>query len=258
MKAFRIFIFCLSLVLPGLAIGYSSPQTMDPVQLYTQANSEYQKGNFASAEQYYLEALSSGADSGSLYYNLGNACFKQKKLGYAIYYWEKAQQMAPADRDTRENLQLANLMIVDRIETHPDPLPLRLLSSAQDLLSIEQESWIVLALFIAANLFFAAYMTIKSQNAFRALIVSFVFGALFIVFGCSLAWKVYQRDYRKHGVVVEQKVDVHSGPGQENVSVFTIHEGIKVRVLGSAGGWYQISLPNGWNGWLPQNDLRIL
>ncbi len=43
---------------------------------------------------------------------LGNACFKQRKLGEAIYYWEKARRQMPADAEVRENLQLANLLIV--------------------------------------------------------------------------------------------------------------------------------------------------
>jgi hypothetical protein len=32
---------------------------------------------------------------------------------------------------------------------------------------------------------------------------------------------------------------------------------MKARVHASANGWYQISLPNGWNGWLPQETVGI-
>ncbi len=258
MKTGRVFLVGWLLIFPCLWSGYGSSAEDALARLYAQGNSAYQKSDYAAAEQYYLQILNAGAENGAVYYNLGNACFKQKKLGNAIYYWEKAQQLNPADRDVRENLQLANLMIVDRIETPPDPLPFRFLASIQDILSIRQQSWLVLALFMGANLFFTLYLTLKSRNAERAVIASLVFGILFILFAGSLAWKVYQRDYSRRAIVIEQKADVRSGPGQENISVFTIHEGIKVRVLGAAGGWYQVSLPNGWNGWLPQNYLRIL
>jgi len=258
MKAVRIILFFWSLILAASVAGHGAASTDDLAKVYAQGNAAYRQGNFASAEQLYLRLLDSGVNSGSVYYNLGNTCFKQKKLGDAIYYWEKAQQQNPLDNDIRENLQLANLMIVDRIESRLNPWPVRMLSAVQNFFSIEQESWIVLGLFVAANVFFTLYLTLQSRNSFRALVVSFVFGALFLVFAGSLAWKIYQADYSKQGIVVEQKVDVRSGPGQENISVFTIHEGIKVRVLGSAAGWYQISLPNGWNGWLPRNYLRIL
>ena len=43
--------------------------------------------------------------------------FKQKRLGEAIYYWEKARHKLPADQEIQENLELANLLIVDRIES---------------------------------------------------------------------------------------------------------------------------------------------
>jgi tetratricopeptide (TPR) repeat protein len=259
MKKGPIYLFICAFFLSAAAFSHAASRQETLAKAFETGNSEYQKGHYGPAEQYYRRLVDSGVNSGTVYYNLGNACFKQKKLGEAIYYWEKARQIEPADRDIRENLELASLMIVDRIETGPDPLPERVLSTIVDFLTIQQESWIVFALFVAANLFFSIYMLAKnSRNSFRALIASLSLGFVFVVFACSLSWKVYERDYRKDGIVVEQKVDVRSGPGPDNVAVFTIHEGIKVRVLGSAAGWYQISLPNGWNGWLQQNSLRIL
>jgi uncharacterized protein YgiM (DUF1202 family) len=85
-----------------------------------------------------------------------------------------------------------------------------------------------------------------------------VAGFVFLLAAGSLSWKIYVSENRKEGVVIEQKVDIRSGPGTGNIAVCTIHEGIKVRVLGSNNGWHQISLPNGWSGWLPQSTLRIL
>jgi tetratricopeptide (TPR) repeat protein len=258
MRAVRIVLLCWIAITPALLVGQVPLKQDEPATLFSRGNSEYQKGNYAAAEYFYLQILSAEAESGAVYYNLGNACFKQKKLGSAIYYWEKAQQQAPADNDIKDNLQLAGLMIVDRIETKSDPFPLRMLSAMQSFLSIRQTGWIVLALFVGANLFFSLYLISKSRNSFRALLVAFVFAILLIAFGISLSWKIYQQDYVRQGIVVEQKADVRSGPGQENIAVFTIHEGIKVRVLSTTGGWYQISLPNGWNGWLPRDYLRIL
>lgn len=49
-----------------------------------------------------------------------------------------------------------------------------------------------------------------------------------------------------------------SAPGGDSIAVVTVHEGILVSVRGESNGWYQISLPNGWTGWLPSRTLRIL
>jgi hypothetical protein len=166
---------------------------------------------------------------------------------------------ALSDREIRENLELAGLMLVDRIEIPEEPPPLRILARMAGFLTIRQESGLILILFVAANAFFSIYLLAKnSRHASRALLACLVTGILFLIFAGSLSWKIYERDFRKNAVVIEQRVDVRSGPGPENIVVFTIHEGIKVRVHESNNGWYQISLPNGWNGWLPQNDVRIL
>jgi len=81
---------------------------------------------------------------------------------------------------------------------------------------------------------------------------------LFLLLAGSLSWKIYNRDYIQKGIVLDQRVDVLSGPGEENITITPIHEGTKVRVHGSGNGWYQISLPNGWSGWLPQDAVGIL
>ncbi len=259
MKSLRVSLLICSLLFPAINFAHASSNRETLDRLFAQGNSEYQSGRYAPAEKYYTQILNSGADSGPVYYNLGNACFKQKKLGEAIYYWEKARQKLPADPDIRENLEWANLMIVDRIETRADPLPVRVLSAVPGLFTINQESCIVFVLFIAANLLFSMSLLLKdSGNSFRSFIASMVIALLFVVSGCLLGWKIYETDYRKKGVVIEQKVDVRSSPGSGNITVFTIHEGIKVQIHESTNGWYQISLPNGWNGWLQQNYVRIL
>jgi tetratricopeptide (TPR) repeat protein len=243
----------------GTSCAHAASPSPQAAALFDKGNSEYANGNYSLAEQNYRRILDSGLESGSLYYNLGNACFKQKRLGEAIYYWEKAQQKLPMDRDIRENLELANLMLVDRIETPADPWPLQALTRFLGLMTIRQEYRLVIALFILANLlFFIYYRSGNSRFAFRVLIGFSAAGLCFVIFAASLSWKIYKREHWKEGVVIEQKADVRSGPGTGNITVFTIHEGIKVRVYGSSNDWYQISLPNGWNGWIPGNEVRIL
>ncbi len=230
----------------------------DPAGVFSRANAEYQKGNYAEAARIYAQALESGVESGPLYYNLGNACFKQKQLGEAIYYWEKSLQKSPRDREARENLELANLLIVDRLEIPQDPFPIRVLSGALKLLTVRQNGWLALLLFLAANVLFSVHLFTHNRFSSRALAVGLAAAALCVLLAASLAWKTYDRDFRKKGIVVEPASDVRSGPGLENITVFTIHEGLKVRVHGSSDGWRQISLPNGWTGWIRQSDLRIL
>jgi tetratricopeptide (TPR) repeat protein len=240
-------------------ITWASPTPDSIARIFEDANVSYQKGDFSTAEASYRRIVATGADSGVVYYNLGNACFKQKKLGEAIYYWEKARRKLPADPDIQENLELAHLMLVDRIDVPADPLPVRVISDAAGLLTISQSAWLTLVLFLAANALLSFYLLARSQRlALRGLIAALVTFLLALVVGISLAWKIYDTHHRLRGIVVEQKVDVRSGPGPENVTVFTVHEGVLVRVRGTANNWYHISLPNGWSGWLQSDSVRIL
>jgi tetratricopeptide (TPR) repeat protein len=248
----------LVLLLFGSPLSGASP-AQPLAKLFAEGNDYYQKGDYAQAEQAYRRLIQAGADGASLYYNLGNSCFKQKRLGEAIYYWEKARKDSPADPDIRENLELANLWIVDRIETPPVAYPVRLLNHALGLISKTQMSWLALALFTATNgLFIWHILARRAAVSSRTLAGSLITGALFLLFGCALAWKIYNDDYRQEGVIVEQKVDVRSGPGTDNITIFTIHEGTKIQVRGTSNGWYQVSLPNGWSGWLEQSAVAIL
>ncbi len=83
-------------------------------------------------------------------------------------------------------------------------------------------------------------------------------GLLAALLACSAGWKIYQKAHRHQGIITEQKVDIRSGPGTDNITVVTVHEGMKVSIRGEANGWYQVGLPNGWNGWIPHDSLRIL
>jgi tetratricopeptide (TPR) repeat protein len=239
--------------------GFALPGAESAADLFSRGNIQYQNGAYAAAEQCYRRILDEGTESAALYYNLGNACFKQKRLGDAIYYWEKARRDSPSDQEIRDNLELANLMIVDRLELPATPLPLRLLTAAAGFLTIHQEGWLVWILFVMANVLYSFYLLLKNpRHSSRVLIGSLAIIVLFFAFACSLSLKIYEREYRKSGIVVEQKADVQSGPGRENITVFTIHEGIKVRIHGYSNGWYQISLPNGWSGWLRQDAVRVI
>jgi tetratricopeptide (TPR) repeat protein len=242
------------LLLTGIGAAAESP-----VAVFNEGNAHYQSGDFAAAERCYRQVMDRGIDSGMVYYNLGNACFKQKKLGEAIYYWERARRMLPGDAEVRENLQLANLLVVDRIDVPEDPLPIRLIWNAVHLLTIAQESKIVLALFFVVNLFFGLYLlTRKPRLAFWAATAGLAVALLLLLVAGTFAWKIYQESHDREGVIVEQKVDIRSGPGPENITVVTVHEGVIVHIRAESNGWYQISLPNGWTGWLPGAAIRIL
>ena len=163
-----------------VSAGQAADSDLKPLpSVFARANASYESGDFIGAEKLYRQVLDSGVENGAVFYNLGNACFKQKKIGAAIYYWEKARQVLPHDADVRTNLELANLYVVDRIEEMPDPLPIRWLRNAIGVLTMEQESWLVLGLFLVANILVAfCIRTRRPSVALKALVSACVVGLL--------------------------------------------------------------------------------
>ena len=230
-----------------------------PASVFAQGNTRYQAGDYSGAESCYRRLVDAGVNSGAVYYNLGNACFKRKKLGPAIYYWEKALSRLPRDRDIEANLAFANLLTVDRVEAPAEPVPVRWLYSVVHFFTPEQESWLILVLFLITNILFALFLLARKRRAAsQALLAGCISCFLCLCIAGSLAWKAYQSVSVKRGVVVTEKVDIRSGPGSQNITVFTIHEGVKLQVHSQVNGWYQVSLPNGWSGWLPSDSVWIL
>ena len=75
--------------------------------LFNRANELYKNGQFAQSIEVYNQILASGYESGDLYYNLGNAEFRNGSLGNAILNYERALRLSPNDDDIRNSLEFA-------------------------------------------------------------------------------------------------------------------------------------------------------
>jgi tetratricopeptide (TPR) repeat protein len=81
---------------------------------FEQANAAYADGRYEDAAAGY-EALLAEAPDATLYYNLGNARYKQGELAQAILNYERALRLRPSYRDAQYNLKFAQSKITDNI-----------------------------------------------------------------------------------------------------------------------------------------------
>ena len=77
--------------------------------LFLEGNKCYQSGQYEEALSAYQRILDAGFESGPLYYNMGNCCYKLSRIGPSILYYERAARSIPADEDLNANLAMANL-----------------------------------------------------------------------------------------------------------------------------------------------------
>ena len=108
-RLFAIFVFLFS----------NGSIAQDTTALFEQANQHYNEGAYTEAVKNYKAILATNQHSTELYFNLGNAYYKLNKVAESIYYYEKALQLQPEDPDVLHNIQFAQNMTLDAIETLP-------------------------------------------------------------------------------------------------------------------------------------------
>jgi tetratricopeptide (TPR) repeat protein len=225
-------------------------------QLFEKGNQLYSQGNFKSAIEQYEKIVQRPFASEIVYYNLGNAYFKSGQLGKAIQHYEKAYKLSPGDREISENLIFAQNRISDKVEKPAESLMLKQFNRLIHLLPLDVETFLAVVCFVAANVCFTLFVLGPSPVVSRtALYAATVFLGVSILLGSSNVFRIYQAETLHEGVVLTDKVDVLSGPSTDSPILFSIHEGLKVQIENEVEEWAQISLENGWNGWVKKEAL---
>ena len=143
----------------------SAAYASDPDKLWDQANTAYINNDFPTAISLYETILSSGRQSGKLYYNLANAYFKEQEIGRAILNYNRALRLNPGNEDIRYNLQVAEKMTKDHIDAVPEFFVKTWLSNLRNLLS--STTWAVLSLVFLAAMLGSALFYLLSRRLVR-------------------------------------------------------------------------------------------
>ncbi len=205
----------------------------------------------------FIALLDAGLESAELYYNIGNACFKEGDMAHAILWYERALRVDPSHADARFNLEFACSQVQDRIDEVPEFF---LKTWGRKLCWLLPSGvWAVLCIvFFAAMLALLLLFLLGSGGARKA---GFFGGlvTLLLTLLC-LGFAFWQRsDALKHdsAVVVSAVTEVKSSPGS-GVSLFVLHEGTKVKLLERVGDWENIELSDGRQGWLKTTALEAI
>jgi tetratricopeptide (TPR) repeat protein len=239
-------ILCLLLIFTDLV----SSQAVDTY--FKQGNKAYSEGNYQNAVDDYLKVIAGGVESGEVFFNLGNAYYKLNQIGRSILYYEKARQFLEGDKALEQNLKLARLRIVDKIE----PIPKLFLEEwwiwGIHIFSIPAVAWICFILFLVA-MFSLAFYFIFSKRMLKRL--TWITSILFVIALSFYLSRIYQFESSDYGIILVSKVSVVSEPSLTGDEVFIIHEGTKVKINREIDGWLEISLADGKTGWLKSNSL---
>lgn len=242
-----LILFCFSLN----AFSFDAEKNMEL------GNQVYSEGLYDSALVFYKEIADNGFESAALYYNMGNAYFKNNKLPSAILFYEKARKLAPNDEDIQYNLSIANTMIVDKIEKVPELFYKHWWNYFYNM--FDANTWTVISIISwVILLFFIAIFILSQSRGFKK--TSFYVGLLFLFLTIATTGLASQKYYytkeQKEAIIFTPTITAKSSPTQNAVDLFVVHEGTKIVIMDSVQDWVKIKIPDGSIGWLPADSLK--
>lgn len=236
-----------------------SQEAPSPEKLFEEATSLYNDGKYEEAAENYLAILDRGEHSSSVYYNLGNSYYKLNHIPESIYYYEKALQLSPDDKDIRNNLAFARNMTIDAIEPVPQTGISRFWENFTGNFHYDTWAGIAVAFAFLSALLFLFYYYLTSSVKKRLFFVGSIVSVICLVFSVYIAYsRYYKSTNTKFAIVFAGEAEVKSEPNSKSEQVFLLHSGTKVQVLEALDGWKHIKLADGKTGWLLQNDMKEL
>ena len=231
-----------------------------PDSLWNAANEAYAQERWEDAVNDYTAIAEASMESAPLWCNLGSAWYKNGNLGKAILCYERALKLDPSYEDARYNLELLNAMKLDRLESVPELILATWMKNLGR--TLDSDSWAVcflvfLVLTLAMVLLFILGSSATSRRA------GFFTGVVCLLLAvASLSFSLWQKnEYMKadKAIIMKPVSSVKSSPsGDSAKDLFVLHEGTKVQVLDNVGGWSNIELSDGRQGWLPSSDIEII
>jgi hypothetical protein len=239
----RVRILLLLLFLAGASIG--SAQTTQ----FVKANQEYAAGDFDAAARNYEELVRSGQDAPNLFYNLGNAYFRNKDFGRAVLNYERALALDPRHPEAQANLRIARdeARALELIPAKPERL-LTVVTLNQYTLTAAIAFWVFA---------FGLVTVIFTARRRRGLAALSILSLAVFAFAAFAAW---EREHGKHGaglaVVTAENVDARLATADTANRVLTLPAGSEIQILSQRGDWIYAALPNDLRGWLPAKSVE--
>jgi len=194
-----------------LLLSSTALASTDATELFDKGNRFYEARQYDSAIVSYAEALATGQESASLYFNLGNAYFKSGDLGHAVLYYLRAQRLEPNDDDIEANLEFAKRYASVQMEG----VKLNPISSFFETIvapyKLDLLAWVASACFILLFLALTVRYGLGRQGLLvRAAITS---SATLLVVSSLLTTVKYNVEFlTERAVIVAENCGVRTGP----------------------------------------------
>lgn len=230
------------------------------------ADSAYNKEDYPAAISLYNEAIADGDVSAAIYYNLGNAYYRDGRPGRAVIAYERSLRIDPGNADTRANLDFVRSRLEDLPEDDNSFLT-NVHHGVVTAMSANAWAWFALGVFVltcaaVAMYIFSGSVMVRKTGFFGAMIL-----ALLTIYFIVVASDAYRRigDHSEAVVTVPTTL-LNSVPRQpkQTEKVVPLHEGTKVQIIDSVSTpddpvsprWYNVKINNSTGAWLRATDVE--
>ena len=242
------------------AITFVSMAQESAVNTKDAADMAYSEARYGDAIAIYESLLAGEGASLQLYYNLGNAYYRNGQPGKAILNYERALKIDPYDEDCKANLEFVQERITDKVPHDDVPFYTRWANSLFSILS--KNAWantgVVTFILMLISLFFFFF----KQNVRKTTLILAIVCLIFTIIANVAAYKLHNRLSDAHeAVILDEMVLVKSSPDSSGVELTRIHEGLKVKVIDNTlKEWVRIEANNGNRvvGWVKSKSLETI
>ena len=222
-------------------------QAQSAEDLFAQANTQYNQGQFEEALRLYDSIVAKGMHSADLYFNKANTHYKLNQIAPSILNYEKALLLDKNHKGTLTNIRFAQNMTLDTIE----PLPRsEIYMFFERLVSVfTTRGWAYVSLVCMLLL----CVSTRKRILFAGALLSFLICAM------SVFLAYYQQSDEQleiEAVIYAQQVDFRSEPNLRSEVIVQLHEGTKLAVIEQIEQWAHVRLANGSMGWLPIESVE--
>ena len=245
-----ILIFCA-----GSVCRAADTQTT-PRTVFFQANTLYTQGQYTAAAEAYETILQSGFASGQVYFNLGNAYFRDGQTGEAILNYERARRFLPNDPDLAANLQFARSLT--GAEWCQLPLWKRLVFPLAHTLATDSFVWFTSIAYTLLFVILAVYYLSPLRPQWL-LYAGRGFVVLLLVMMTSLIQQARTDDLQRKAVVLaKEDSPVRFEPADNGTVHFSVTQGTLIQILDVREDWWQVARCDGRRGWIERDVLEEL
>jgi tetratricopeptide (TPR) repeat protein len=221
---------------------------------FEKANALYEHQGYDSAAYYYERILSSGFTNSAVYFNLGNAYYRLKKVGPALLAYERALRLSPNDPDIQANVKFTNSAIIDHIPAPEKSFFDAVLLRLHTLLPLGVQLWTLFFLLLSLSVMFAAGLYVSPNVRLWLIYLASLVVLVTAGLGASAGIKIYNSERVEYAIVLSTSLDAKNEPNGSKV-IFTVHEGAKFRVHKTINDWSFVSLPTGLSGWVQNSSI---